>query len=125
MTQNEYSLILIIVAIFAALSAGCIAPPEDPFPGEHGGIKGHIRYCDVYYENITVVAKNVEIHTTGFGSESAYVIAVKEDDVQREAVDLKLYTLMEVNRSYHVEEVDRKGCGRSYHSFIILGAVPI
>jgi hypothetical protein len=113
------------VILVVALSAGCTDLMEtDTFPNDHGGIKGvSSDLCDIYYENITIVAKSVEIESTGFGSRSIYAVAVKEDDTPREAATLKIYSSLEPNQTYHVEEVDRKGCGRSYHRFWITGAV--
>ena len=126
LSHNEYSSkFLALVLIVLALTSGCTSIP-DPFYEDHGGIKGQTpALCNIYYENVTVVAKNIETTSSGFGSRSVYAVAVREDDIEREVANLKNYALMEVNKTYHVEEIDLKGCGYSYHYFRITGAVPI
>ncbi len=118
-------IILSLILIGAIISSGCTSSKEYDILGRtanygetHEYAGNSYNSCNLYYENITVVAKNQEVISTGFGSRTAYAIA-SNDGVYREAVNLLIYSKLDLNQTYRVVSVDLQGCGYPDHHVVI------
>ena len=115
MTTIKPLLLVSLALILLLVTAGCIDKDPNYIYSHNNTAPNYGDVCRTYYENITILDKNQEVVSSGFGSRTRYVV-ITTDGISREGVSFAVYRELEINKSYLVISSDRKGCGYVNHN---------
>jgi hypothetical protein len=115
---------VLVVLVVTVCFCGCIGYNDNYSVGHNIYCSTYQNdpYCQVYYENITVVSKDRIVEQVGFGEQSVYIIA-SSDKMDRYADSLYVYSKLIPNNTYTILTVDKIHCGYGYHKVVILDVV--